>query len=145
MQCRGMWTLSSPEDALVYRSSAVLYFSKLPSSLPILYRYCIVACMASILRLVLLPVISIYNSITAPGQEDLSSSLFKCFWGIFKQGDQSERSTSITDSFQCQKVSLTAYTLPCAAGSPDNMIQKQETQTLVLCTHKSRFIFPFKK
>lgn len=117
MQCRGMWTLSSPEDALVYRRSAGLYFSKLPSSLPILYRYCIVTCMASILRLVLLPVLSICNSITAPGQEDLPSSLFKCFWGIFKEGDQSERSISVTDSFQCQKVFLTAYNYPVQQGA----------------------------
>lgn len=135
--------MSCPEDALIYRSSAVLHFSKLPSSLPVLYGYCIVTCMVTILRLVRLPVIPTYVVITAPGQGDFPSSLFKCFLGFFTRGDQSETSTTTAEAFQHQQVFLTAYALPHAVRSPDNIIQKCKTQTLVLCTHKSRFIFPY--
>lgn len=43
--------------------------------------------------------------------------------------------------FNVRKFYWLAYTLPSAAGNPNNMIQKQETQKQVLGTHKPRFIF----
>lgn len=141
MQYRGIWSLSCPKDTLIHRSSTVLHFSKLPSSLPVLYGYCVVTCMVTILRLVRLSVIPTYIGIIAPGQREFSSSLFKCFLGFFIQGDWRETSTTTAESFQHQQVFLMAYTLPHAVRSPDNIIQKCKTQTLVLCPHKSRFSF----
>lgn len=109
------------------------------------FQYCmdtvLVTCMVTILRLVRLFVIPTYIGIIAPGQRDFSSSLFKCFLGSFTQGDWRETSTTTAESFQHQQVFLTAYALPHAVRSPGNIIQKCKTQTLVLCTHKSRFIF----